>query len=40
MWTVEGKQGHAAYPHKADNPIPKLARLIDRIAAAQPRRGQ
>ena len=33
--TVEGKQGHAAYPHKADNPIPKLARFIDRIAAAR-----
>ncbi len=33
--TVEGRQGHAAYPHKADNPIPKLARLIDRISAAR-----
>lgn len=33
--TVEGKQGHAAYPHKADNPIPKLARFIDRIAVAR-----
>ena len=32
---VEGKQGHAAYPHKADNPIPKLARFVDRIAAAR-----
>lgn len=32
--TVEGKQGHAAYPHKADNPIPKLARFIDRISSA------
>jgi succinyl-diaminopimelate desuccinylase len=31
--TVEGKQGHAAYPHKADNPIPKLARLIERLSA-------
>lgn len=30
---VRGKQGHAAYPHKADNPIPKLARIIDRLAA-------
>ena len=30
--TVDGKQGHAAYPHKADNPVPKLARFIDRIA--------
>ncbi len=33
--TVEGRQGHAAYPHKADNPVPKLARFIDRIAAAK-----
>lgn len=33
--TVEGRQGHAAYPHKADNPIPKLARFIDKIAAAR-----
>ncbi len=32
--TVEGRQGHAAYPHKADNPIPKLARFVDRISAA------
>jgi succinyl-diaminopimelate desuccinylase len=31
--TVTGKQGHAAYPHKADNPIPKLARLIERLSA-------
>lgn len=30
--TVEGRQGHVAYPHKADNPIPKLARFIDRIS--------
>lgn len=33
--TVEGKQGHAAYPHKADNPVPKLARFIDRISHAR-----
>jgi len=25
---VHGKQGHAAYPHRADNPVPALARLI------------
>ena len=31
--TVDGKQGHAAYPHLADNPVPKLARLIDRLAS-------
>jgi succinyl-diaminopimelate desuccinylase len=30
---VKGRQGHAAYPHIADNPVPKLARIIDRLAA-------
>lgn len=30
---IKGTQGHAAYPHVADNPIPKLARIIDRLAA-------
>jgi succinyl-diaminopimelate desuccinylase len=29
---VHGKQGHAAYPQLADNPVPKLARLIDRLS--------
>ncbi|MGE0211471.1 MAG: succinyl-diaminopimelate desuccinylase [Parvibaculaceae bacterium] len=33
--TATGVQGHSAYPHKADNPIPRLARLIDRVAAAR-----
>ncbi|MCA0433735.1 MAG: succinyl-diaminopimelate desuccinylase [Proteobacteria bacterium] len=33
--TVDGKQGHAAYPHKADNPIPKLARLVERLTASR-----
>jgi succinyl-diaminopimelate desuccinylase len=33
MVTVEGKQGHVAYPHKADNPIPKLTRLVERLSA-------
>jgi succinyl-diaminopimelate desuccinylase len=31
---VHGKQGHAAYGEKAENPIPKLARIIDRLATA------
>jgi len=31
---VQGKQGHAAYPHLAENPIPKLARIIDRLSSA------
>lgn len=30
---VHGKQGHAAYPQKADNPVPKLARLVDRLSS-------
>jgi succinyl-diaminopimelate desuccinylase len=30
---VAGKQGHAAYPHLADNPVPRLARLIDRLSS-------
>jgi len=30
---VKGRQGHAAYPHVADNPVPKLARMIDRLAS-------
>ena len=34
MWiTVPGTQGHVAYPHRADNPIPKLARVIDALEA-------
>ncbi len=29
MWIdVPGTQGHVAYPHRADNPMPKLARVI------------
>ncbi|WP_227269088.1 succinyl-diaminopimelate desuccinylase [Roseobacter weihaiensis] len=29
---VMGKQGHSAYPHRACNPLPALARLMDRLA--------
>jgi succinyl-diaminopimelate desuccinylase len=32
---VHGKQGHSAYPQIADNPVPKLARMIDRLATAK-----
>jgi succinyl-diaminopimelate desuccinylase len=29
MWIdVPGTQGHVAYPHRADNPVPKLARVV------------
>ena len=31
--TVHGKQGHAAYPAKADNPVPKLVRFLDRLCS-------
>ena len=32
IWiTVPGTQGHVAYPHLADNPIPKLIRILSRI---------
>lgn len=34
MWiTVPGHQGHVAYPHRADNPLPKLARVIGALDA-------
>ena len=29
---VTGKQGHVAYPERADNPIPPLAAILDRLA--------
>ncbi len=34
MWiNVPGVQGHVAYPHRADNPIPKLARVVSALEA-------
>ncbi len=33
--TVHGKQGHSAYPNLADNPVPKLAHLIDSLSTTQ-----
>jgi succinyl-diaminopimelate desuccinylase len=34
MWiTVAGMQGHVAYPHLADNPVPKLVRILSAIDA-------
>lgn len=32
MITVRGVQGHVAYPERADNPLPKLIRLMDKIS--------
>ncbi|WP_010137696.1 succinyl-diaminopimelate desuccinylase [Oceanicola sp. S124] len=34
-FTATGKQGHSAYPHRAKNPLPAMARLIDRLASHQ-----
>lgn len=31
-FTATGVQGHAAYPHRARNPVPALARLVDRLS--------
>ena len=34
MWIeVPGTQGHVAYPHRADNPVPPLARLVAALDA-------
>jgi len=34
MWiAIPGVQGHVAYPHRADNPVPKLARVIAALEA-------
>jgi succinyl-diaminopimelate desuccinylase len=33
FFTVTGTQGHSAYPHRANNPLPALARLIDRLSS-------
>jgi succinyl-diaminopimelate desuccinylase len=30
--TASGMQGHAAYPHRARNPLPPLVALLDRLA--------
>jgi len=33
FFTIEGKQGHSAYPHRANNPLNALVRLMDRLAS-------
>lgn len=30
--TINGKQGHVAYQHLADNPLPKLSKILDHLA--------
>ncbi|NNE52908.1 MAG: succinyl-diaminopimelate desuccinylase [Sulfitobacter sp.] len=32
---VIGTQGHSAYPHRANNPLPAMVRLMDRLASHQ-----
>lgn len=36
---VTGQQGHAAYPHRAKNPVPAIARLMDRLASHELDKG-
>ena len=33
FFVVKGVQGHSAYPHRALNPVPVMARLMDRLAS-------
>jgi succinyl-diaminopimelate desuccinylase len=36
MWiTVKGAEGHVAYPHLADNPIPRLLRILSAVEAIE-----
>lgn len=37
--TARGVQGHAAYPHRAKNPLPVLVALLDRLARHELDRG-
>jgi succinyl-diaminopimelate desuccinylase len=40
LWVeVPGTQGHVAYPHLADNPIPALARIVARLSVWEIDRG-
>lgn len=34
-FTFRGKQGHSAYPHRARNPLPAMAKLMDLMASHQ-----
>ena len=33
--TIEGIQGHVAYPHRAANPVPHLVKLLERLITAK-----
>jgi len=40
MWIeVPGTQGHVAYPHRADNPVPKLAAVVKALSDLHLDRG-
>ncbi len=36
---VIGKQGHSAYPHRANNPLPAMMRMMDRLATHEMDQG-
>ncbi|RTL90085.1 MAG: succinyl-diaminopimelate desuccinylase [Hyphomicrobiales bacterium] len=36
---VTGKQGHVAYPHRADNPVPAIARIVAALSTHEFDRG-
>ncbi len=36
---THGRQGHSAYPHRALNPLPAMARLMDRLSSHELDRG-
>ena len=38
-FTVTGRQGHSAYLHRALNPLPAMARLMDKLASHELDRG-
>ena len=35
FFTITGQQGHSAYPHRANNPLPAMARLVDQLSCAE-----
>lgn len=35
FFTITGQQGHSAYPHRANNPLPAMARLVDQLSCAK-----
>lgn len=35
FFTITGQQGHSAYPHRANNPLPAMARLVNQLSCAE-----